>query len=374
MFDNLNQRSISFITAVDILDRACHELNPSSAWPIALEPVLNQLGIVHRHIEAQGRQGVAYLRLGEPPIISLVRSGSGDPELTGRDRFSVAHELAHYILWQRCKVPPASTRSQYWQYEALCNRFASQLLVSPTRLRSFLNTVDVSIPAVHYPRLVANKANVTWTVAARALSIETRSHLCYLRLSCKRDQSDLIEVDCSSMGYGFQGSVGQSAHLRDIESAKNLMMIRWAAEHGYGSLYKMPVTLTIGRLRLKAVHCNVLYHAQRWIVHFAAVQSNTVASSDTTGIKLSDTDDASAQISRNQHWEDVASEPFTPSNVSSTLMVTPIQQMAIKRLMNSLGISGFNEVELLSRHFQKIKLAHLTRQEGAILLKDLQSH
>ncbi len=58
--------SVDFMTAKAILQSICCEINPSDEWPLALEPILDRLGIVYRHVAAGEKRGVAYLQLGTP--------------------------------------------------------------------------------------------------------------------------------------------------------------------------------------------------------------------------------------------------------------------------------------------------------------------
>ncbi len=378
--------SVDFMTAKAILQSICCEINPSDEWPLALEPILDRLGIVYRHVAAGEKRGVAYLQLGNPPTITLVRSCpdrfgktqiAGEARLSRRDRFSIAHELAHYLLWQRVGILPATTRSQYWQHEALCNEFANRLLVNRLSLRTFLKTVDSSVPAVGYPHLVARRANVTWPVAARAISAETHSQLCYLRVAPRQDNLDYLRVDCSSLSFGIQNFAGQAAYLYDKEICDSLLLIKQVAESGHGFLYKLPVTLSFGSLRLNNVLCNVLYQADHWILQFAAKEASAVTSSDVANTELVDNGKLSkgAAFVTTERASGLGNSIFGQTSrlaLSKDPLVTPVQRMAIKRLMSNHGMSSFDEAMVLANRFLKVKVDHLTLDEGTILMQELQ--
>lgn len=67
-------------------------------------------------------------------LVPAVRGGS----LTGRQRFTIAHELAHVLFLERGLEPPVGP-SEYWRLEESCNRIAGKLLVP----RWMAPTVDV---------------------------------------------------------------------------------------------------------------------------------------------------------------------------------------------------------------------------------------
>lgn len=376
----------NYAAARAILQDACCEINPSGGWPLDLEPLLERFGIVYRHTSNGERRGVAYLQIGDTPTITLVRScpgengkmqAAGETRLSRRDRFSVAHELAHYLLWQRGGILPATNRSQYWQHEALCNEFAGHLLVHRQSLQTFLGTVDPSVPAADYPRLVAKKADVTWPVAARAISAETQSQLCYLRVAPRQDNLDFLRVDCSSLSFGFQNFAGQAAHLYDKEVCDSLLLIKQVTEGGHGFLYKLPVTLSFGNLHLNNVPCKVLYQAGQWILQFTAKRTDMVAKINVSDMELVgegelNEGDDSITAKRASGLSRLTSGQANTVSVSEEPLVTPVQRMAIKRLMSNCGMSSFEEAKTLTNRFLKIKVDHLTVTEGAILMQELQ--
>ena len=87
------------------------------------------------------RQGT--LVYGPPPKITIYRhareamsrvlEASDNQFLTNAERFSIAHEVGHWILWDRFGVEPSVNRSahkeNYWWQEKLVNAFAGSVLV-----------------------------------------------------------------------------------------------------------------------------------------------------------------------------------------------------------------------------------------------------
>lgn len=87
--------------------------------------------------------------------------------LTPRERFTIAHEIGHYVLLQEASFRP-QRRRDYWLGESLCQEFASRLLIRPKvveAVRPYGSSADL-MAAVNQ---VARVANVSPEPAARAL-------------------------------------------------------------------------------------------------------------------------------------------------------------------------------------------------------------
>jgi hypothetical protein len=101
----------------------------------------------------------------------LYRRGLGPDWLTARERFSVAHELAHAIVDDLAPVR-LNRPSHYWQLEAVCDDFAARLLVSDAVLRETLreklaqSTAQGLLDAV---RRTAREQQVSMSCAARRI-------------------------------------------------------------------------------------------------------------------------------------------------------------------------------------------------------------
>jgi IrrE N-terminal-like domain len=69
-------------------------------------------------------------------ILPRAKESPTAARLSDRERFTVAHEIGHFLLF-RNGVPPPQSRSEYWQLEELCNVFAGQLLIADFELEQF---------------------------------------------------------------------------------------------------------------------------------------------------------------------------------------------------------------------------------------------
>src|SRR5947209_7919310 len=88
------------------LNKALQQLNPNGDWPVNLHRILSRLGIGLRY-EKQTDKATSYLQLEDSPTIIIYRQ-SPSPLLSSRERFSIAHELAHWVVWRRFGSIPSS--------------------------------------------------------------------------------------------------------------------------------------------------------------------------------------------------------------------------------------------------------------------------
>jgi hypothetical protein len=91
---------------------------------VALADALNADVVIHRTTD--GRHGTT-TRHGDRYLVRVdaLAGGSG---LGSRQRFNIAHELAHVILLDMGVAPPAG-KAEYWLLENCVNRIAGRLLV-----------------------------------------------------------------------------------------------------------------------------------------------------------------------------------------------------------------------------------------------------
>ena len=112
------------------LEKFAAELVAQRRCPIDLEAILDQL-----HVELKVRRrlpgdptGTLEMHSGNPVIV--VQGDRIGPSLGPRARFTVAHELAHWVL-ETWGVDRPSSRAAYWAREADCNAFAAALIPRP---------------------------------------------------------------------------------------------------------------------------------------------------------------------------------------------------------------------------------------------------
>jgi len=107
----------------------------SLSGTVDLIGVAQELGaqVVKRRIQSSGApQGLLErAESGHWRVVVPVRDMSR-AELRWRDRFTIAHELAHILLYER-GVPAPANKREYWDLEDACNRVSGALLV-PSRV------------------------------------------------------------------------------------------------------------------------------------------------------------------------------------------------------------------------------------------------
>lgn len=97
------------------------------------------------------------------------------------ERFCVAHELGHYLVYLAFGMVPKG-ESEYWKHEQLCDEFARNLLL-PTPFIAGKVAGPSGQGAEHYLRLcesVARQAWMPWTQTALRLT-EFRDDITYLK-------------------------------------------------------------------------------------------------------------------------------------------------------------------------------------------------
>jgi IrrE N-terminal-like domain len=102
-----------------------------------------------------------------------MRTNPEPKPIAAHERFTIAHEIGHYVLQQESGFHPRR-RAEYWLGEDLCQHFASALLIRPEFLVAADRCGSTSdlMAAVNE---VARQASVTAEPAALAL-IERISH------------------------------------------------------------------------------------------------------------------------------------------------------------------------------------------------------
>jgi hypothetical protein len=124
-------------------------------------------------VQADGDRRGALVRRGSAWEVLLMRAHSRREQISSHERFTIAHELGHYLLLREAQFRP-QRNAEYWLGERLCNHFASRLLIPPRVL------VDISEPAMadelaNAVNEVALRTMVTAEPAARALVARLRT-------------------------------------------------------------------------------------------------------------------------------------------------------------------------------------------------------
>jgi IrrE N-terminal-like domain len=152
----------------DRLGRVAADLAETRDLPLDLLGLCRELGVGFRVAAADGPRRGALMRRGAAWEVVLMRRDPHPAAISPQERFTIAHELGHYMLMHQMAFSP-QRRADYWLGEDLCNQFASRLLI-PDRL---LNCLDEPKSAAELARAVigvANSAGVTFEPAARAVA------------------------------------------------------------------------------------------------------------------------------------------------------------------------------------------------------------
>jgi hypothetical protein len=100
---------------------------------------------------------------------------------TGFERFCIAHELAHGIIWKEFEFKPEAT-SEYWEFEQVCDEFARELLLPKEFIEQLLNNSDGGLKDILWISLRAKSlGRVHWGAAAHRLS-DIISHVRFFRI------------------------------------------------------------------------------------------------------------------------------------------------------------------------------------------------
>ena len=101
----------------------------STSAPVSLTDIGDKLGAVIRPLPKDSHRSGSLSRNGSQWTVWV----DGDPtRLSQRQRFTVAHELAHLLFLEAGVASPVG-KSEYWILEEACNRIASWLLVPRSR-------------------------------------------------------------------------------------------------------------------------------------------------------------------------------------------------------------------------------------------------
>jgi hypothetical protein len=134
---------------------------------VDLTTICEELGLGLRVAGADGRRRGALMQRGRSWEVVLMRTSPRPRAIAAHERFTIAHEIGHYVLLQEADFRPRR-QAEYWLGESLCHHFASRLLIRSSFLANAglcESTADLMV-AVNE---VAGRAQVTAEPAARAL-------------------------------------------------------------------------------------------------------------------------------------------------------------------------------------------------------------
>lgn len=254
----------------ETLNKTLSQLNPNGTWPVNLHGILPRLGIGLRYEEKKGR-AESHLQLGTAPTIIVYRQNPS-VLLSAKERFSIAHELAHWVVWRRFGFLPSS--ETYWDHETLCNEFAAGLLVPPRALKRFIERqYGENVNPIYFPDKVRKSASVSWDVAAKSIAAASPADLAYLQLikvspadspkAASLEQPIIFKVKCSTLTNKPGSFVGQHSVLKAQHE-----LLKWMDDLPQRTFKRREIALTSGNLRLTNVLCTFLRETTHWIINF----------------------------------------------------------------------------------------------------------
>jgi len=132
---------------------------------VDLTDVCRELGVGIRVVPADSERRGALAQRGSGWEVRLMRADPRPSPITPHERFTIAHELGHYVLLQEASFLP-QREGEYWLGEKLCQQFAARLLIDPILLDRLPepSTAAELMASVNW---LAKRAQVTAEPAAR---------------------------------------------------------------------------------------------------------------------------------------------------------------------------------------------------------------
>jgi hypothetical protein len=149
------------------------ELAATRDVPIDVVALCRELGVGLRIELADGPRRGALVQRGRKWEAVVMRRDARPAPLNGHERFTIAHELGHYLLLRHADFRP-QRRAEYWLGEEICNQFASRLLI-PTILVTQDSEPTSAAGLAAAVNALAARALVTAEPAARALVAQLKT-------------------------------------------------------------------------------------------------------------------------------------------------------------------------------------------------------
>ncbi len=203
---------------------AAEQLRNTMSMPIPLGPICRELGVVSvRRSRIQSAPALLVDAVSKPTILlntSAPGAGTGHEAFTSWERFAIAHELGHLVLY-RAKGPIPAGPSEYWQVEALCDAFARRLLVSDSEVRTAGQSAgDTAMQRLQLSSKIAVKARIPWSAAAQRVG-EIVGNCAFFRIE---RASESFKVVTSTLpkkrAVGQKIKPGSQLHARLCEVAQ----------------------------------------------------------------------------------------------------------------------------------------------------------
>ncbi len=161
----------SFESTVCRLEDTAAELTNGQRVPIDLAAVLRSTGAELEVRPDRMTDFVGALKHSANGSRIVLYDSLINASLSSRQRFTIAHEIGHYLL-ERWGIPHPAGKREYWMRERLCNRFAAALLVPDTAVRYAVAPHPTSSGDLYGRlRLIVDRAGVSPEVACKRIEL-----------------------------------------------------------------------------------------------------------------------------------------------------------------------------------------------------------
>jgi hypothetical protein len=156
------------------LDSQATSLNRERVLPLDPIALCDELDLAFRVVvDTRGGRRGAFVSQGDRQEVRLFRREGLARQIRSHERFTIAHEIAHALVWREFRQMPRRRRD-YWLHEELCNEFASSLLIPCDFVASLGEPKDADAVVLAVNE-IARRAGVTAEPAARALAKQLKT-------------------------------------------------------------------------------------------------------------------------------------------------------------------------------------------------------
>ena len=156
-----------------------------------------------------------------------------------RERFLVAHELAHLILY-RMGVPRPVSRHEYWKYEHVCDCFSRRLLLPEKAVKGLIDsTPRTGVQILNLSCRLARVAQAPWPAGAHRIS-DREPDVAFFRITA--DIGGRLRVTVSTLPNKkeihrrFAPSDAIAVALGKLPIRSSAVELDLAALRGFGSI------------------------------------------------------------------------------------------------------------------------------------------
>lgn len=163
--------SVELDRAHSVAIATAERLSRTATLPRDLDQLNSELRLLPIKIDAPSRQrNGGLVRVGRNHQVVVYRSSASDARpLSSRERFTVAHEIGHYVVEDKLGIHPGC-RGEYWGLEDVCNEFAARVLMPDWALEPYLEGgTNTALGLYQAVQDLMRRANVSMVAASRRL-------------------------------------------------------------------------------------------------------------------------------------------------------------------------------------------------------------